>query len=401
MLNTRIHRLIVFACCLSVAPAMGQDDKAPAEKPEPTRIARKKPVLVTRFYRLDELVTPPRAFPYTGRLPASTVAGGGFGGAVQMAGGGGLGGGGLGGGGLGGGGGFFQVPPTAWQGGGLGGGGMGFDQQQTSASRYWGEDGLSQVIELLTEFIDPDSWEDNGGDGLIVPMDQSLLVRATDENHTKVRDFLNQLTDSVAGGQPLVLDAWWLPLNPGERRKLGAILAADWGDAEVAQENLLELHDLTESSGGHHGIIRTRTGRVAHVSTGYRRPLVVGNVPVVADNAVGQSPVVTTVNVGIVLEIASKPVPKWRDLSGGEAGGDRVAMDVRTAVTGRGPADKVAGSTRAGEVDRYDIGSQVVEASAVCDRGKPMVIGSLAAIGMPPIEGDDKNEIYVVVRVRK
>ena len=381
-------RTVCLAVCCCVGTSLAQDSTPQPGKPTKPD---KEPPLITRFYRLDELAGATASFPFTGRLPASSsnrstlrpVAASG---------------------GMGGGGGMFNVGTVALpQGGGLGGGGMSFGVGESTGYDYADSDTVEQVIDLLQEFVAPDSWKNNGGKGVIVPMNGSLLIRASEDNHKQVRAFLNGLTDSVAGGQPLTVDAWWLPLNPGERKRLSEILSVNWSDAAASAQALSDLNELTESSGGHHGALKTRSGRTAHVTAGYRRPLVVGSVPNVGTGAIGHSPITQSVNYGIVMEIKPKLVSDWRVLGAATAkpNGNHVAFDIRTSLTGVGAKDEARGSVAPGEVDRYDMGAQVLEAAAVSTIDKPTVVGSLAAIGLPPVEGDDKNEIFVVVRVRR
>lgn len=382
-------RTVCLAVCCCVGTSLAQDSTSQAGKPTKPG---KEPPLITRFYRLGELAEATASFPFTGRLPASSGSKSGrFWPAAAS-------------GSQGGGGGMFSVGPAAiQQGGGFGGGGMNFGVGSSTDYQYADSDIVEQVIELVQEFVAPDSWKNNGGKAAIVPMNGSLLIRASEDNHKQVRAFLNGLTDSVAGGQPLTVDAWWLPLNPGERKRLSEILNTNWDDAAASKLALSDLSELTESSGGHHGAIKTRSGRTAHVTAGYRRPLIVSSVPNVGTSSSAYAPIVQSVNYGIVMEITPKLVSDWRILGTATAKpkSDRIAFDIRTSLTGVGAKDEAKGSVDPGEIDRYDMGAQVLEAAAVSTIDRPSVIGSLAAIGLPPIEGDDKNEIFVVVRVRR
>lgn len=74
------------------------------------------------------------------------------------------------------------------QGGGGGGGGSIFqDNQDSNANLPSQEDQAQQIIDLITEFVEPEQWRDNGGDGgSITYYRGTLLIRAPDYIHRQL-----------------------------------------------------------------------------------------------------------------------------------------------------------------------------------------------------------------------
>ncbi|MEQ9407087.1 MAG: hypothetical protein RIK87_05150 [Fuerstiella sp.] len=377
--------LAIFGVFASVEPASG--DEVDAGQPD----AR-----VLKFYPLGELTQPARQFPFQPGLPASTaVAGmpitlaGGLGGAQGMPPGAGPGGGGFGGGG----GGLFSVPTPAQFGGGggmggTGGGGMGggfggavnFGIQQHSVIDS--SDEHESLIRLIMEHIDPDSWQDNGGEASISAANNTLLIRQTKANHDAIATFLKNFAAHTVGGQPLTVELWWLPLNAAAQRNLKQDLQADDAAAELSR--------LSESVGGYHGILKARNRITGHLCSGHRMPLVIGRVPVVGTDAIGHQPQVAHVNIGIMAEVTPQFQEDWQ--------GDGIRLLLRTAMTTLQEHEQAAEHN--GEIDRFQLGNHVLETNAVCQVGKPAVAGSLTAVGLFP-DADEDRELVVVVLVSR
>ncbi|MBL9147885.1 MAG: hypothetical protein JNM94_04255 [Phycisphaerae bacterium] len=109
---------------------------------------------------------------------------GGGGGGGTGGGGGGFGGGG-GGGGFGGGGG----------GGGSGGGGGGgiFGDPGDEPDRRTREELIQQIVDIIQNTVDTESWQDSGGDGTIQELNGNLIINQTPRNHRELEGLLTQL----------------------------------------------------------------------------------------------------------------------------------------------------------------------------------------------------------------
>jgi len=212
--------------------------------------------------------------------------------------------------------------------------------------------------------------------------DNTLLIRQTESNHEAIRGFLKELTAQTVGGQPLSVELWWLPLNEAARRDLDSVL-----DGNHA---LTELNGLCESIGGYHGTLKVRNRVTGNLCSGHRMPLVLGQIPVVAANSSGLQPIVTQINVGINVEITPHLQQNWQ--------GDGVRLALRTAITTMKDHDP---ATEDGDkIDRFQLGSQILETNAVCAFDVPVVVGSLSAVGLFPGDDEERELVFVVLPTR-
>ncbi|MFN0020739.1 MAG: hypothetical protein ACKVP0_20970 [Pirellulaceae bacterium] len=98
---------------------------------------------------------------------------------------------------------------------------------------------LDSWIEVVTREIDPDSWEDVGGNAEVHSVPGALVIRQTCQNHDRLRQFFRQLERAT-----LQLDAQADLLSsysPVERRILAALESST--DFECANAPLLEVMD--------------------------------------------------------------------------------------------------------------------------------------------------------------
>ncbi|MBL8816513.1 MAG: hypothetical protein JNL58_10820 [Planctomyces sp.] len=371
--------------------------------------------LVTRIYNVSALVDHRQQFPYTGDLPAAS-------GSAQVSPLGGLGGfgGGQAGGGMGGGGGgFFSVPTVSMQlggmggggggmagpgmgmggglgGGGLGGGGMDLGIQSSAtdiaSSLESNGESFSTVIE---QNVAPASWEDagEGGAGSIQELGSLFLIRQTESVHAEIATFLKELTLANPGQTAYHLEVWWLPLSQVERDELAQ------AEQKLNQpgQRIEFIRKLAEKTQGFHGAIRCVDRTVTNMSSGLRKPVIVGSVPVVGGgNATGEQPLVRLLHVGILLEVYIDPVADH--LVSAEDAGQISQLRYRSVLT---RDDSATGEVHAGKIDRFRLGSHVSEGISHLRLGHPTIVGTLTSAAIPPVEGTDQNEIVLVMLLTK
>jgi hypothetical protein len=133
-----------------------------------------------KYYPIRDLLFEPPMFDNAPELDLSS--------ALNQAGG--FGGGGMGGGGMGGGGGGFGGGGGGGgRGGGGGGGGGGgiFGDPGEDPDRLSEEERVQQIVDLITQSIEPDDWEDNGGDAASIRYySGTLIIRAPDYIHRQI-----------------------------------------------------------------------------------------------------------------------------------------------------------------------------------------------------------------------
>lgn len=424
--NRSLNRLgALVALCLTLCfqtfcgqqPLQAQGLAAPApQEPAPT--------LELRIYNLSELVDSRQEFPYTGDLPAASGAPG-FMSSLPSSYGGGIGGGagGIGGGGSGGGG-FFSMPvdpqfgggmaaggdsggmgmggPGAgmmgggggMMGGGLGGGGMslGLGSGATDVATSL-EMNAESITDLITSYVAPESWEQLGGTGSLKQVGSLLLIRQTADVHQQVAAFLKKLTEENPGHQQYQLEVWWLPLNPQERDEF---LQSEVKLTDSAQR-INYIRTVAEKTQGFHGTVRCLDRTITHFSSGVRKPVVVGVVPVVGGgNATGEQPIVRHLHIGLLLESYITPVASH--LLPAEQAGKFSQIRYRAVLTRDDQADL---QPVPGKIDRFRLGAHVSEGVGVVQLGHPTIMSSLTSVAIPPLEGTDQNEIYLVMLLTK
>ncbi len=402
------HRLLFAALSLSLAgpsptfaAPQAADNSAPSSAQPPSAVP--EPKLVTKLYDISTITHSVPQFPYTGELPATSGSraistgdrsdmfmGGAAGGAIGGTGGGG---GGMGGGG---GGGFFSVPATPVQfgsgggsGGGLGGGPMESQPaQHESVAETIASNGDS-FGQLLSDFVEPDSWEDNGGRGTLREIGRTLLVSQTEEVHTKIAAFLRELTANIPGHRPYTLEVWWLPLASADRLALNQSMI----QFSETEQQLAHLQQLSDKTRGFHGKLQCADRIAANFSSGYRRPVVVGKVPVVGSGVSGDHPIVRHLLIGLMLEVVVDPVAEFQI---DPAIQDQVAaVRFRSSLTHDDAPDVAVENTLG--IDRFKLGAHVVEGVTWLRFGQPAIVGSLSSVAGPQVEGADQNEIVMVM----
>jgi hypothetical protein len=85
-------------------------------------------------------------------------------------------------------------------GGGMFGQGQGQQQQQQGAQGAYGAAGgaggpdaqLKELVELIRQTVEPDTWRENGGQGSIIPFQTSIVVRNTILVHQRLGGYLSE-----------------------------------------------------------------------------------------------------------------------------------------------------------------------------------------------------------------
>jgi general secretion pathway protein D len=153
---------------------------------------------------------------------SSSFGGGGGGGSSSYGGGGG---GMMGGGGGGGGGGSY--------GGGGGGGGRGGSQQ--GGGNYQAKFRAYEIIHVIQETIEPDSWYDAGGEGTILEFSgEKLIVWQTPEIHEKIRAFLDEMKKMI--GEQVAIETRFLLVDENFLQDIGIdtdILSLNLGGSSI------------------------------------------------------------------------------------------------------------------------------------------------------------------------
>jgi hypothetical protein len=346
--------------------------------------------LQLKAYDVGDLVLDIKDYPYpSSDFGTSRLQGSGFGG-----GGGGFGGGG----GMGGGGGAFQI-----------GGGMG-------ASQPTSMDDLKHVILSVAE---PNTWAENGGTGKLESFGTTLLVAQSPQVQQVVESLLEQLRASSGERKSVSVDARWLLLTSDELEQL----VGESGGPIVNRE---ALADFTRRPSSIRGRTSCFSGQLVYLVSGTKRNVVSGYIPVVGSlddgsdeaqlaslsgggkvrfaqfqstdgqaggRSVGYQPIVTTQNVGALLEIRPSLV----------RGTDTAIIDLKATVTDsvaeNGEAPQPV-APRPPEVDRVAFQSQELATTLRVPLGQAVLVGGMTNAPANTDQGTEAAQLYLVLEVR-
>ena len=225
----------------------------------------------------------------------------------------------------GGGGGFFSVPVDSLD--------ATYRVTQFGASSATAENESSptsmQLMELITEMVQPSSWSDSGaGQGSCGMVGMQLIVRQTESVHSELSAFLDQLKSRAnASGKSYLMEAWWIPADADLLEQVHELKSS-------GQLTATKLNQLAQEADGLHAALRCEERRLSHTTSGVRRNFVRSVAPVVGTDAVGYSSIVDTVNLGTVLEARPVAASGTKSQATGEnSTAQEFYLNLRSAVT--------------------------------------------------------------------
>lgn len=381
------------------------------------------PPLLLKVYRVADLVQTVPDYPYKPGLPTTNrpetqpVLQGGFGGGV----GGGVGGGGgvNNGAGGGNGGGFFSVPEAdgkakapvtvLHQFGGMGGGGGGlggFDPNLMSGgSESTMKIAIGTLAVTLRSVIDPDSWEDLGGEGKCEILGQMLVVRNTAAVHEQIKALLDELRKEGGVRKTVHIEAFWVQTNNdkeanGFRRQLAE------ATADPSDQNIATFLANCEQQSRYHGEISCHTGQTVHFTTGQRKTVVQNIIPTVGLSAVAYQPQMAYPNIGMVFQVLPTLEPDgktatldlfstvnaWKD----EKPPAKFATEFEGAQH-KDTGQKTPGGRAEGQVDRVTLTSEHLATTVRVPVGVPRIVGSVTTDDAG--DGTGTTQLHLVVHI--
>jgi hypothetical protein len=386
------------------------------------------PKLITKVYRVDDLILPSPNYPFRGTWLPGMNSGRGessgarsspfrkrqkSGGMESMMGGAGM------------------MPSS-------GAPGMGADMMGPGAMAGGGSEGkkggdsesftltTNDLIEALVTFVEPDSWNQDGGGAEIARLGSSLIVRQSAEAHKQIEELLSALRDESSAMQTLTVEARWLLLDS---EQLAGLKTAIFRGAPIAADPPNEPF---------RGQVTCFNGQTVHIVSGRLQTVLQGGVPVVGAGGSGYQPTIMTPHVGALLEIRPMLLPGGRsaiinvessvtrwdqpgapaelgaegDLAAGIKTERRTKTAARAGGAGGGAGSmpgmpggmgmmsgmmRGAGSS-AVQVDRINVVAQQLATSLRVPLGKPVLVGGMTFPGQPNDQHSDA-QLYLVVQI--
>jgi hypothetical protein len=348
-----------------------------------TGMAQDDEKLTVRFYPVQDLLIPRQGYRFNGRIlpgvdPAAEYQNrveypfvGEMGGAV--------------GGGMGGGGGFFAVPDrvAAQIGGGAGKGGFagpGFglvpSALPTGSENPHGIE-IDDLMSVISRMVEPDQWEEVGGENVLDFLGGQLVVRATNEVHIAVEAFLNQVRLTTKQRVPVHVQAFWVHVDRNN--------ASSFPTKGPELEAILKGPQLAIV-----GRVTCLNGQSVTISAGTRETVTANVIPVVGGHAMAYSPQNVFPNIGALLEV--KPLLFEND--------QRVMMNVHSTVS------RLSGKSttrKHGDIDldHPSIDAHQILTTVVAPLDQYFVAGGLTMSAAMPTSAEAIKTIFLVLKVSK
>jgi len=261
---------------------------------------------------------------------------------------------------------------------------------------------VSDLVRLITDTVEADSWRDAGGTyGAIREISGLLVVTQTADAHKQIGTLLGQLREDHL--RTIRAQAMWIMLTP---EQANALLPSDQkSDGKVSARSI----DAAALAKMPADIVKFRaelscfSGQTVSIAAGRSRTAIVAQDAVVAQNAAVLSPTVKPVQVGAMLEMTPTL----------ETTLDTAVVDVHSQVadwsaetptkiaTRATAADPASGVQTGGEapatIDRLNLLTQEFRTTSRLPVGKPVLIGGMSS--EPSQSGPESSQLYLVIQL--
>jgi hypothetical protein len=338
---------------LSVTASIARAQATQAAPPEPQQVAEKPAELLTRVYDLRDLMMNVGDYPFAGKIGAPA------GREVMVVG----------------------------------------DQGAKPATQPSRAERVDQLIKLILDTVNIDTWRDNGGTiGAIREISGLLVVTQTADAHKQIETLLGQLREDHL--RTVRVQADWISLTPEQAI---ALLPADQkSDGKVAARAIdpAALAKLPPDATKFHAELSCFSGQTVSIASGRSHSAITDQEPVVAQDAVAYNPEITQVRVGAMLEVTPTL----------ETTLDTAVVDVRSQVVDWSEpteADQMPRQTSASKqavgsdlrvvVERLNLLNQDFRTTARLPVGKPILVGGMTS--EPSQTGPASNQLYLVLQL--
>lgn len=243
---------------------------------------------------------------------------------------------------------------------GMGGGGMPVASTRSAASR------VDQVILLITQGVDPDSWDYVGGIGTLTRVGDQLGIYQTLSAHARIESLLEELRRRLASQRSVEVELRLVTIDPQQARDLSQADEQAWNDL-ASHEQAVHLS------------VRCRDGQRASIAAGVRRSYIVKAVPVVggnvqSENSTAYSPIVITPLVGVYGQI----LPQVMQRPEGDLSAYSAEIDLGI-ILANAPGEVASAVYGTGEtIDRLELQTAELETSLVATENEWVLAGVTA-----------------------
>jgi type II secretory pathway component GspD/PulD (secretin) len=250
------------------------------------------------------------------------------------------------------------------------------------------QDLADNIVKLIQDTISPETWKANGGNyGNLRELSGQLVVTQLPENHQRIQKVLEALrTDR---GRMVVVRAYWLLLEPEAVPPISGQPGAK--ELPTIDDKLIDANHLYSAAQ-----TMCFSGQTVHVTSGRTRSVVTDITPVVASNAVGYNPTLTSMRSGVVLQVTPHLEPEGPDA--------RCDVDLQSDVTELGNIDsdkiKMPATTEPSStldaIDRVNAVRQELRTTVRLPLGKKVLVGGMTL--EPAAKEEAAKQLYLVIQ---
>ena len=156
---------------------------------------------------------------------------------------------------------------------------------------------VQNVIDMIVETIEPNSWVPHGDTGVIKELQGQLIVFNTLQAHKGITALLAQL--SQARMQMATVEAKWVAIDPKDLKNVTSA-----GDKDTQGPAVIDTDKLAKTTTRtlYQGQMTSFLGQRVHIASGRGQSVTTHMTPVVADQAVAMAPVERLVHWGAILQ---------------------------------------------------------------------------------------------------
>lgn len=251
------------------------------------------------------------------------------------------------------------------------------------------EDEVENLCQLITDFVEPESWRINGGlIGSISEMRGVLFISQTPSNHERIADLITKFRELFPGPKSVCVRAYWLTLSAAEAETLlGKGQPAPLSPPVIPDELLDAKHVYAQ------GQTTCFDRQAVHLFSGREQTVVEDVNPVVGTNVMGFDPEPETRLSGAELQLRPEIAKDQKS----------IVIDVASVITERegGGSSKITEVRSAGtqpvlaEFDRVNLIKQQFQTTLRIPTGKKVLVGGMT------IEPSKLNgqQLYLVLEV--
>ena len=203
-----------------------------------------------------------------------------------------------------------------------GGGGRGFGdlfgatevaEDRSAASAFT----PNVLVDLIQRTVDPESWVEAGGVGRIDRVGALLVVTQTAETHRKIAELLEQFRTD----RPMIaIEARWMLLDDAQ---VAQIVPEDAAKRTVPIQVTAAALKEAKATVVYRAQVTCFDRQTTHMASGQAQAIMADMVPVVAEDAVGWDPTISSVLWGALLEVTPALTP----------GGNSVILKLHSCIT--------------------------------------------------------------------